>query len=114
MGHDFNNSWGGGGFSSNETHHTSRDSESPFVAAAGNSSNNIDTSRPIRLLIKMRTLFQLLLFNRTDLDQVSNYGTTNVDVVAPGSGIAPQSLVEGMPVSMERLWLHPMLLELRP
>jgi len=85
-----NNSWGGGGFSSAmETLLTQAETVNHlFVAAAGNSSNNIDTSPTYPAAYQNANVISVASIQSDgSRSGFSNYGTTNVDVAAPGSGI---------------------------
>ncbi len=85
-----NNSWGGGGFSSAmETLLTQAETVNHlFVAAAGNSSNNIDTSPTYPAAYQNANVISVASIQSDgSRSGFSNYGTTNVDVAAPGSSI---------------------------
>ncbi len=85
-----NNSWGGGGFSSAmETLLTQAETANHvFVAAAGNASTNIDTYPSYPAAYQNPNVISVASI-QSDGSQssFSNYGTSNVDVAAPGSGI---------------------------
>ena len=85
-----NNSWGGGGFSSAmETLLTQAEAANHlFVAAAGNSSTNIDAYPTYPAAYQNPNVVSVASI-QSDGSQsgFSNYGTSNVDVAAPGSGI---------------------------
>jgi subtilisin family serine protease/secreted trypsin-like serine protease/subtilisin-like proprotein convertase family protein len=85
-----NNSWGGGGYSSslhtvigaaNQAGHT-------FVAAAGNSGQNIDTNPSYPAAYDNDNIISVAAINSSgDLASFSNYGLNNVDIAAPGVSI---------------------------
>jgi subtilisin family serine protease len=86
-----NNSWGGGGFSQALQDAITRAGNANilFIAAAGNSSYNCDTSTacypaeyPNANLIAVASIT-----STGALSSFSNYGATTVDIGAPGSGI---------------------------
>lgn len=85
-----NNSWGGGGFSQALQDAIERANKAGilFIAAAGNSSVNIDASPnypaayPNENIISVASITSL-----GGLSSFSNYGATQVDLGAPGSGI---------------------------
>ncbi|MDC0245776.1 S8 family serine peptidase [Acidimicrobiaceae bacterium] len=85
-----NNSWGGGGFSSAmETLLTQAEAVNHvFVAAAGNASTNIDSYPTYPAAYQNSNVISVASI-KSDGSQssFSNYGTSNVDVAAPGSGI---------------------------
>ena len=85
-----NNSWGGGGFSSAmQTLLTQAEAVNHlFVAAAGNSSTNIDNSPTYPAAYQNANVISVASIQSDgSRSGFSNYGTTNVDVAAPGSGI---------------------------
>ena len=91
-----NNSWGGGGFSSAmQTLLTQAEAVNHlFVAAAGNSSTNIDNSPTYPAAYQNANVVSVASIQSDgSRSGFSNYGTTNVDVAAPGSGI--RSTVSG-------------------
>ena len=90
--HIMNNSWGGGGFSQLllESVQRARDSGILFVAAAGNSGLNNDTSPqyPANYNSASDNVVSVAATNRSDLlADFSNYGPNSVDIAAPGEAI---------------------------
>ena len=82
-----NNSWGGGGFSQ-ALYDAIKNSQSLFVAAAGNAGINIDTTPSYPASYDLPNIFSVAaLDNRGNLANFSNYGVKNVDVAAPGVDI---------------------------
>ncbi len=85
-----NNSWGGGGFSQAladaiETH---QQKGILFVAAAGNSSTNIDESPSYPASYNFDNIISVGALDRNgELASFSNYGETAVDIAAPGVDI---------------------------
>ncbi|MBF81998.1 MAG: hypothetical protein CL522_01130 [Actinobacteria bacterium] len=85
-----NNSWGGGGYSTSlfnaidaadQAGHT-------FVAAAGNSGQNIDLSPSYPAAYSNSNIISVAAINSSgDLASFSNYGYNNVDIAAPGVSI---------------------------
>ncbi|MEG3586491.1 MAG: S8 family serine peptidase [Actinomycetota bacterium] len=85
-----NNSWGGGGYSTglynaieaaNQAGHT-------FVAAAGNSGQNIDSSPSYPAAYSNTNIISVAAIRSSgDLASFSNYGSNNVDIAAPGVSI---------------------------
>jgi subtilisin family serine protease len=87
-----NNSWGGGGFSSalSAAIGRARDAGHIFVAAAGNSSRNIDTnpSYPASYEATLGNVVVVASTTSTDArSSFSNWGPQTVLLAAPGSGI---------------------------
>lgn len=85
-----NNSWGGGGFSTalSEAISLAGAAGHTFVAAAGNSSNNIASIPHYPASFDAENLIAVAATNDDDgLAYFSNYGFTTVDVVAPGRSI---------------------------
>ena len=74
-----NNSWGGGGYSK---------AHILFVAAAGNSTQNIDATPSYPAAYANASIIAVAALTSTGaLASYSNYGATQVDIGAPGSGI---------------------------
>lgn len=85
-----NNSWGGGGFSQALKNAIDRAGNNNilFIAAAGNSSVNIDNSASYPASYTSSNLIAVAALTSTGgLASYSNYGATSVDLGAPGSGI---------------------------
>ncbi|NBO90758.1 MAG: hypothetical protein EBV06_00330 [Planctomycetia bacterium] len=85
-----NNSWGGGGYSSalDTAITNARNAGSIFVAAAGNSSQNNDTTANYPSNYTQDNVIAVASSTNTDsLSSFSNYGATTVDLAAPGSNI---------------------------
>lgn len=85
-----NNSWGGGGYSQGLRDAIERANAANilFVAAAGNSSLNIDTSPSYPASYDNDNIIAVAsITSAGDLSSFSNYGSTSVDLGAPGSGI---------------------------
>jgi len=85
-----NNSWGGGGFSQGLADAIARAGTANilFVAAAGNSSVNNDTSPHYPSSYTNANIISVASITSTGgLSSFSNYGATSVDLGAPGSGI---------------------------
>lgn len=85
-----NNSWGGGAFSQalRDAIQASADSGMVFVAAAGNSLSDNDSSPHYPSSYDVDNIIAVASTNDTDyLSSFSNYGVTSVDVAAPGSSI---------------------------
>jgi subtilisin family serine protease len=85
-----NNSWGGGGYSQSLRDAIERANAANilFVAAAGNSSLNIDTSPSYPASYDNDNIIAVAsITSAGDLSSFSNYGSTSVDLGAPGSGI---------------------------
>lgn len=85
-----NNSWGGGGFSQALQDAIERANQAGilFVAAAGNSSVNIDASASYPAAYPNANIIAVAALTSTGaLASYSNYGATKVDIGAPGSGI---------------------------
>lgn len=91
MGADItNNSWGGGTFSRalNEAIASAGAAGQLFVAAAGNSGVNIDTSPSFPASYPLDAVISVAAStSRDQLALFSNYGQAAVDLAAPGSGI---------------------------
>lgn len=86
-----NNSWGGGGYSQSlyNAIQNAGNGGHLFVAAAGNSSVNTDTSAHYPSSYDLDTLISVAATdNRDQLSSFSNYGAVSVDVGAPGTDIA--------------------------
>jgi subtilisin family serine protease len=85
-----NNSWGGGGFSQSLKGAIDRAGSANilFIAAAGNSSVNIDNSPSYPASYTSSNLIAVAaLTSNGGLASYSNYGAASVDLGAPGSGI---------------------------
>lgn len=85
-----NNSWGGGGFSQSLKNAIDRGGNNNilFVAAAGNSSANIDATPSYPASYTSASIIAVASITSTGgLSGFSNYGATSVDLGAPGSGI---------------------------
>ncbi|MGZ4992234.1 MAG: S8 family peptidase [Methylobacter sp.] len=85
-----NNSWGGGGYSQGLRDAIDRANTANilFVAAAGNSSVNIDTTPSYPASYDNDNIIAVASITSTGvLSSFSNYGATSVDLGAPGSGI---------------------------
>ncbi len=85
-----NNSWGGGGYSSamNTAINNARSAGHVFVAAAGNSATNNDTTANYPSNYSADNVVAVASTDHKDLlSSFSNYGATQVDLAAPGSGI---------------------------
>lgn len=85
-----NNSWGGGGMSQSLSNAIQRaqDAGVLFVAAAGNSAQDIDANPSYPAAYPQSIVLSVASSTHGDvLSGFSNYGVRNVDVVAPGSGI---------------------------
>ncbi|MEQ9325703.1 MAG: S8 family serine peptidase, partial [Rhodospirillales bacterium] len=91
MGADItNNSWGGGGYSSGlrDAIAAAGDAGSVFIAAAGNSSVNTDSSPHYPSSYDLSNVISVASTDHNDsLSWFSNYGRTSVDLAAPGSSI---------------------------
>jgi subtilisin family serine protease len=82
-----NNSWGGGPFSQalHDVIAASNDAGSVFVAAAGNSGVNIDTSPSYPAAYDVPSIISVAATDQNDtLAIFSNYGAVSVDLSAPG------------------------------
>ena len=91
-----NNSWGGGGFSNalQEAISAANDAGILFVVAAGNESNNNDSSPTYPSNFDVDNVLSVAAVDRNgNLASFSNYGATTVDLAAPGVNI--QSTVTG-------------------
>ncbi|MCU0339874.1 MAG: S8 family serine peptidase [Spirosomaceae bacterium] len=85
-----NNSWGGGGFSQALQDAISRANNAGilFVAAAGNNSSNNDATANYPSNYNVANVIAVASITSTGgLSSFSNYGATQVDLGAPGSGI---------------------------
>jgi len=85
-----NNSWGGGGFSTalRDAIEAGGRAGILFVAAAGNETNNNDASPSYPASYTSEAIISVAATDRNDrLASFSNFGTTSVDVAAPGVGI---------------------------
>ncbi|MDH6106571.1 S8 family serine peptidase [Anabaenopsis tanganyikae CS-531] len=85
-----NNSWGGGGYSQGlyDAIAAAGDAGSLFIAAAGNDSNNNDSSPSYPASYNLDNIISVASTTHTDgLSWFSNYGLTTVDLGAPGSSI---------------------------
>ena len=85
-----NNSWAGGGYSSvlYDAIRQHNDAGVMFVAAAGNSGQNVDTTPSYPSAYNLPNVVAVAATDRTDvLGSFSNYGATQVDLAAPGVSI---------------------------
>jgi len=85
-----NNSWGGGGASSllSQAISNARSAGHIFVAAAGNSGSNNDTTPNYPSNYNFDNVVAVAATDSKDaLASFSNYGATTVDIAAPGVGI---------------------------
>ncbi|MDH6085549.1 S8 family serine peptidase [Chrysosporum ovalisporum TAC611] len=85
-----NNSWGGGGYSQGlyDAIAAAGDAGSLFIAAAGNESNNNDSSPSYPASYNLDNIISVAAITHWDgLSWFSNYGLTTVDLGAPGSSI---------------------------
>ena len=85
-----NNSWGGGGYSQAlyNAINAAGQAGALFIAAAGNSAQNTDTSPSYPASYNLANIISVASTTRTDsLSSFSNYGLTSVDLGAPGSAI---------------------------
>ena len=85
-----NNSWGGGGYSQalSDAINTAGQQGALFIASAGNSSRNTDTTPSYPASYNLANIISVASTTRTDgLSWFSNYGATTVDLGAPGSDI---------------------------
>lgn len=83
-------SWGGGGYSQGlyDAIKACADAGIPFVAAAGNSSQNNDACPHYPSSYKLENIVAVASTTKKDvLSAFSCYGRTSVDIAAPGSGI---------------------------
>ncbi len=86
-----NNSWGGGGFSTalRNAIQSAASADHLFVAAAGNSGQNADSSPMYPAAYDVDNIVSVAaLDNRDGLASFSNYGPVTVDLGAPGVDIA--------------------------
>ena len=85
-----NNSWGGGGFSTalRDAIEAGGQAGILFVAAAGNESNNNDATPSYPASYTSQSIIAVAAVDRSgNLAGFSNYGTSSVDVAAPGVSI---------------------------
>jgi subtilisin family serine protease len=85
-----NNSWGGGGYSKALYDAIERANRADilFVAAAGNSSRNVDTGNEYPAKYPNSNIIAVAAITASGgLASFSNYGATSVDLGAPGAGI---------------------------
>jgi subtilisin family serine protease len=85
-----NNSWGGGGFSQGmyDAINASKANNHLFIAAAGNSNVNNDTTAHYPSSYNLDNVISVASITSTDgRSSFSNYGRTSVDLGAPGSSI---------------------------
>jgi len=85
-----NNSWGGGGYSQGLRDAIERANAANilFIAAAGNSGLNIDTSPSYPASYNNDNIIAVAsITSAGDLSSFSNFGSSSVDLGAPGSGI---------------------------
>jgi subtilisin family serine protease len=85
-----NNSWGGGGYSQGLSDAIERANAANilFVAAAGNNSLDIDATPSYPASYNNNNIITVASITSTGaLSSFSNYGSTSVDLGAPGSGI---------------------------
>ena len=85
-----NNSWGGGGFSQalQDAIERANTANVLFIAAAGNSTINIDASASYPAAYPNANIIAVAALNSNGtIASYSNYGATKVDIGAPGSGI---------------------------
>jgi subtilisin family serine protease len=86
-----NNSWGGGGYSQAlyDAIQAAGKANILFIAAAGNSGQNIDSSPSYPASYQLPSLISVGAIDRTGRRaSFSNYGVNNVHIVAPGVEIA--------------------------
>ncbi len=84
------NSWGGGGFSTalSDAINRARAADQLFLAAAGNSGANTDSSPHYPSSYTHANIISVAASTSSDgLASFSNYGATSVDLAAPGVGI---------------------------
>ncbi|MDR4949953.1 S8 family serine peptidase [Neobacillus cucumis] len=82
-----NNSWGGGGFSQ-ALSDAIRDSNSLFIAAAGNDGENNDVTPHYPANYDLPNIISVAAIDNTgNLADFSDYGATTVDIAAPGVSI---------------------------
>lgn len=82
-----NNSWGGGDFSQT-LYDAIRNSNSLFVAAAGNDGDNADTTPMYPAAYDLANILSVAAINNQgNLASFSNYGVKSVDVAAPGVAV---------------------------
>ena len=85
-----NNSWGGGGYSSALFDAIARANDAGilFIAAAGNASNNNDAAPSYPASYSVDNVIAVAAIDKSGaLASFSNYGSTSVDIGAPGVGI---------------------------
>ena len=88
--HLTSNSWGGGGFSQTlfDAISAARNANQLFVAAAGNSAVNTDSSPHYPSSYNLPNIVSVAATTQTDsLASFSNYGVNSVDLAAPGVSI---------------------------
>ncbi len=86
-----NNSWGGGPFSNslNNAISNARNNNHLFVASAGNDGRNTDSNPAYPASYSHDNIISVAsIDNRDNLAGTSNFGTTTVDLAAPGVDIA--------------------------
>lgn len=82
-----NNSWGGGGFSQTLSD-AIKNSNSLFVAAAGNNGENADTTPMYPAAYDLPNILSVAAINNQgNLASFSNYGVKSVDIAAPGVSV---------------------------
>jgi hypothetical protein len=85
-----NNSWGGGGYSQSfyDAIEASQAVDHVFVAAAGNSAQNLDANLFYPAGYDLRNILSVAAMNSSDdLAYFSNYGAYRVDLGAPGKDV---------------------------
>jgi len=85
-----NNSWGGGGYSTAlfNAIQAAQNAGHIFVAAAGNSNINIDTTPSYPASYNLANVVAVASTTSSEVrSSFSNYGTNTVDIAAPGSSI---------------------------
>jgi subtilisin family serine protease len=85
-----NNSWGGGGYSKGlfDAIERAKDAEILFIAAAGNNGSNNDASPSYPASYTNSNIIAVAAITSTGaLASYSNFGSTSVDIGAPGSAI---------------------------
>ena len=88
--HLTNNSWGGGGYSTAlyNAINAAKSADQLFVAAAGNSGANIDSSAHYPSSYNLPNVVSVAATGTTDARaSFSSYGASSVDLAAPGVGI---------------------------
>lgn len=112
-----NNSWGGGGYSQalSDAINTAGQQGALFVAAAGNSSLNTDTTPAYPASYDLANIISVASTTRTDgLSSFSNYGATTVDLGAPVQIFIAPGLTQPTIPSLGHRWLLPMSPGRRP